>query len=231
MERGILFNEHQVLAVLNDRMTQTRRTKNLQDVNADPSQWELHKLEPLTVYVKPKYVGKLGAYFHSENRNLIDILPVRSPYEIGDLLYVRETWARTMATAYRQSPGVEFTPNPDDPSVGVVYRAGWTRCKPGPWKASIHLPKWGSRIWLRVKDIRIERIQDITALDAMEEGIRAFENKHGVRYGKDEADCWEREPVTPFKRLWDTINAARGYPWEFDPWAWVVEFEKLEGEN
>lgn len=224
MERGILFNERQVLAVLNDKMTQTRRTTNLEDVNADPSQWELMSLKPFDAYVKPKYVGKLGAYFHSENKNLIDILPVRSPYEIGDLLYVRETWARIMATAYRQSPGVEFTPSPDDPSIGVVYRAGWTRCKPGPWKASIHLPKWGSRIWLKVTNIRLERIQDIAYADILFEGIpKNPMNK--LTYRDDIPQRFE-----DWKYFWDAINATkRGLLWEFNPWAWITKFERVEG--
>lgn len=82
----------------------------------------------------------------------------RCPYPVGALLWVRETWAWSGETASRQ---------PGDP----VYRADG----PGPWewRPSIFMPRWASRIALRVKDVRVERLQSVNEADAIAEGIDA----------------------------------------------------------
>ncbi len=76
-----------------------------------------------------------------------------------------------------------------------------------PWRPSIHMPRWASRITLEVIAVRVERVQDISAWDANQEGLEAG------------TDIKHR-----FELLWNSINEKRGYGWDSNPWVWVVEF-------
>lgn len=79
--------------------------------------------------------------------------------------------------------------------------------------------KWAARLWLRVTDVRVERVQDISEDDARAEGYPYF-------------DFATNMPVlTDFTSLWDSINAKRGHGWDTNPWVWVITFELAEGPH
>ena len=82
------------------------------------------------------------------------------------------------------------------------------------------MPRWAARLFLRVKSVRVERLQDITEADAMAEGVKA--------YGQN--NCSGTSARIAFAELWDSIYAKRGFGWDLNPWVFVVEFEKLDGE-
>lgn len=103
-----------------------------------------------------------------------------------------------------------------DPEPDLCYedgREGCEKCWDGDphahWVPSIHMPKWASRISLEVTKIRAERVQEITPIEAMAEGIQRL---GAPLYIKD------------FSELWDSINEARGHSWDTNPPVWVVEF-------
>ena len=82
------------------------------------------------------------------------------------------------------------------------------------------MPRWASRITLEVKDIRVEEIQEISEVDAFAEGIT-----HGVC---TEMGMQEAGPRVEFRKLWDSINAKRGFGWNVNPLVWVIDFKLLE---
>jgi len=130
------------------------------------------------------------------------------PYGVpGDRLWVRETWA---APAAWDNAPPRLIPEPQP----IWYRCTGSASvyQPGRWRPSIHMPRWASRITLEVLSVRVERVQGITEGDARAEGV-------GLGLPTEGLSCY-----TMFGRLWDTINAKRGYSWESNPWAWVVEF-------
>ena len=136
-----------------------------------------------------------------------------SPFKTGMTLWVRETWAS--GSAYDS-----YNPSALTPHTGKV----WYRDTPDPdkqcgkWRPSIFMPRWASRITLEITDARIERVQDITAEDALSEGVvndQALQGHHRT---------WV--PQRLFSRLWDRINERRGYGWNANPWIWGVEFKK-----
>ncbi len=115
------------------------------------------------------------------------------PYCPGDILYVRETWAE----------GVE----------GYEYKADHTFSDGWGWRPSIHMPREAARIFLRVTDVKVERLQDMQPYDIAFEGFRR-----------------ERD----FKMLWNsTIKPADRalYGWDANPWVWVIEFERITKEE
>ncbi len=150
----------------------------------------------------------------------------------GDLLYVRETWGTVRMHELGQHI---FGDGPIPDSERVVFRAGrlvrssedapldfkvedWpTRWADdfapdgGRWKPSIHMPKRHARLWLRVTDVRVERVQEISEGDAFAEGVEGQSGPQGSN-------------AMDFMHLWDSINAKRA-PWESNPWVWVVTFE------
>jgi hypothetical protein len=82
------------------------------------------------------------------------------------------------------------------------------------WHPSIHMKRSDSRLALRITDVRVQRVQEITHEDAVAEGVGA---------------AWlpDSNQFATFARLWDSINAKRGYLWESNPWVWAISFERV----
>ena len=134
-------------------------------------------------------------------------------YKVGDYLYVRETWS-------------EWTD-------GYVYKA-WTSPFPQPgrcsdkmmkWHPSIHMPKEAARIFLRVTDVQVERLKNMTLDDFLTEGVvlrpEAFNDPENAYM----------QAKSLFVDLWDsTINTQQLtlYRWDANPWVWVIAFERCE---
>jgi hypothetical protein len=85
------------------------------------------------------------------------------------------------------------------------------------------MPRWASRLTLRITDVRLERLNTIEDSECRAEGIR-----HYVVAGPDPDGRSYQDWRTPFKELWDSINGKRGYSWASDPWVWVVAFEAIQ---
>jgi hypothetical protein len=128
------------------------------------------------------------------------------PYQLGDTLWVRETWA--YSTDYDGDVILNRK---------ILYRAdGEKTILPSTWRPSIHMPRWASRINLEVTGVRVERLKDITEEDALAEGVISSDYDKTYRYA--------------FSVLWDSINAKRGYGWAANPWVWVIEFRHMGRE-
>jgi hypothetical protein len=144
----------------------------------------------------------------------------KSKYQPGDILWVRETFCE-VPYEYNHIPikgGHITTPK-------YAYKADSKRDYTGIWKPSIHMPKAAARIWLEVTDVRVERLQEITEEAARAEGITRVED------GKWESEFrlgWFDGPIKAFRALWDSLNAKRGYPWESNPWVWVIDFRRVQ---
>lgn len=144
--------------------------------------------------VKPQPTARYGAQC------------IKPPYQPGDILYVRETWKKA--------------PN------GYYYYEDWQRndiADVTKWKPSIHMPKEAARIWLKVTDVRVERLQEISAESALAEGADKYIHTNG---GLD-----ENMTITSFIGIWNsTIKKSDldRYGWDANPWVWVIEFEMCE---
>jgi hypothetical protein len=133
---------------------------------------------------------------------------IKSRYAIGDMLFVKETWQQTYDCRYHYKA--------DEPE-----NTGW--------KSSIHMPREAARLFLRVTDLREERLQDITVEDCMAEGLdcdNSINNPDPATH--DGIRSWNTSySQMLYKELWDKLYAKRGYPWECNPWVWVYTFERI----
>lgn len=189
--KPILFNTEMVRAILDGRKDATRRI--VKGFISDDAVWGY------TAFTPKGYISCRGTFADGYGEKFFKL-----PCEPGDILYVRETWKKA--------------PN------GYYYYEDWQRndiADVTKWKPSIHMPKEAARIWLKVTDVRVERLQEITSEQICREGVEV-EYPH-VLNGEEKRYA--------FSRLWDsTIKKSDldRYGWNASPWVWVIEFERCE---
>ena len=153
------------------------------------------------------------------------------PYHTDDILYVRETWEHFECCCCEGDEHGNCYREPQqsvlNKSCGCyMYRATDEIYGDARWHPSIHMPKEAARIWLKVTDVRVERLQDITDDGAKAEGANW---KNGRNVGWEEK--MKRTATERFAEIWDsTIKKSDidRYGWEANPWVWVIEFERCE---
>lgn len=225
----ILFNTDMVQAILDGRKTVTRRiVKPPYFIQGD----ENDKRTLIALRTAPK-----GSKLYRE----IGRMPYPdSPYNPGDTLYVRETWAWEpcwdcgMDTEEHNccDKFAHKIFNHDKKAYGCyMYRAS---CEDNvypsvdKWHPSIHMPKEAARIWLKVTDVRVERLRDITEEQAEKEG--GIDNRGFVNSPENEYNNLHTAKEH-FMQIWNsTIKKTDRdrYGWDASPWVWVIEFERCE---
>ena len=243
--KRILFNTEMVRAILDGRKSCTRRLI------------KTRRKDACGFYVTRRIDGSFaGIYEYDENESMFDN-PLEPPYQPGDILYVRETfawcpcWDCGMDT--EQGACTDHIYHSEKKEYGCyMYRAS---CEDNEypsadtWHPSIHMPKEAARIWVKVTDVRVERLQEIDEDGAWNEGFR-FTIPCLTRISADGHTCDLDGPCTsPIKycdmtmgelfgrELWNsTIKKSDldRYGWNANPWVWVIEFElceKPKGEN
>lgn len=194
--RPILFNTEMVRAVLEGRKTMTRRA------------------------IKPQPEASQDGMCHWKDCQWMDPglgFPISSiqdyaPFQPGDYLYVRETWAK-LDSHYFYKAAHELLVD-GEPLIKV-------------WKPSIHMPKEAAQLFLRVTGVGAERLQEISPHNAKNEGIKFRPFNGNYPHFKE----WL---IKDFRNLWDsTIKKADLpiYGWEANPWVWVIEFQKVEANR
>lgn len=134
-------------------------------------------------------------------------------YEAGDILWVRETWLKA-DDGYYYKADIKVPSESENLRKTYGYK----------WRPSIFMPREAARIFLRVTNVRVERVQEITVDDCRLEGCCCSDC---LQTGPHSPDC---KCDTLFYNTWNDINAKRGYGWDTNPWVWVYEFEKFNKE-
>lgn len=155
------------------------------------------------------------------------------PYQTGDILYVRETYV-----TWRLPLGeILYCYKATDPNGNKRPTSPEFDCDldAKPWKPSIHMPKSAARIFLRVTDVRLEPLRDITNDGALHEGAKGVRCDHYTLGEHGCTDCmntgWIEPPTVEFMYIWDsTIKKSDidRYGWDANPWVWVIEFEMCD---
>lgn len=222
----ILFNTEMVRAILDGRKTCTRRA-------IKPQPDEKHKF-PLGFVTDSTEKKKAGCFGFGIDEYGGSIQYAKPPYQPGDILYVRETWQCWRAHRYEATADIRFRAGEDD--VRLQFANGNTDSinrldydtfvhkwfsHYGEWKQSLFMPKEAARIWLKVTDVRVERLQDMTSEQISREGVEV-EYPH-VLNGEEKRYA--------FSTLWNsTIKKSDidRYGWDANPYVWVISFERCE---
>jgi hypothetical protein len=225
-ERPILFSGPMVRAILAGSKTQTRRIVKLGHVGT------FRRSETKGYDWTFRGSRRGSTRFHSScwqdlrHQQLIELCPYGL---VGHRLWVRETWLPLWHSGAGFDTCLPPTGREGHPDV-IKYRAdGEKPCDfDGSWWPSIHMRRRYSRITLEITAVRVERLNDISEVDAIAEGLIAWTDPPRVptkHYGLSRADVWEADPRMAYKRLWESINGANS--WAANPWVWVVEFRRL----
>ena len=180
-----------VRAILDGRKGATRRI--VKGFIPDDAVWGY------TAFTPKGYISCRGTFADGYGEKIFKL-----PCETGDILYVRETWKKA--------------PN------GYYYYEDWQKddiADVTKWKPSIHMPKEAARIWLKVIDVRVERLQEITAESALTEGADKYIHANGTLN--------EDQTITSFIGIWNsTIKESDldRYGWDANPYVWVISFER-----
>lgn len=234
-----LFNSAMVNAILEDRKVETRRVV---------------KPQPVANLLRLPDESCWPGCFASENEQRI----YKPPYQPGDIIWVRETYrvdylsnipgaGRVQYKADSQYADIRF-----DPARYEIFRRA--QRKPG-WRSCECMPREAARLFLRVKDIRVDHLQEMDGLDAYNEGAVAPmpagcnppEKPDGFdRWSRDKQDEWiqsmaratyisrldfSKRLINAFRSIWDQTMQKKDIPqygWAADPYVWIIEFEKVE---
>lgn len=211
--KPILFNKEisteMVRAILDGRKSCTRRI--CKDANE-------YTVPDMDFYNADRRTYAVHNFVDKEHTEQLSTAERTCPICTGDILYVRETW--------KEAP------------KGYYYYEDWQKddiADVTKWKPSIHMPKEAARIWLKVIDVRVERLQDITYNGALREGSEGIRCDHVALGVHGCTDCmntgWIEPPQVEFMQIWNsTIKKSNldRYGWDANPWVWVIEFERCE---
>ena len=222
-EKPILFNTEMVRAILDGRKSCTRRLVKQNQFIGLPDKGKNRNSEE---YVGTK-TGMFKPYCDMTDAELI-MASYKAPYQPGDILYVRETvWQKV--GHYLDIDGetktiwlneFRYVSTDKEPYVGWNY--SWGK------RPSIHMPKAAARIWLRVTNVKVERLQEITEDGAKSEG--AIDSR-GFILSPDNEYNRMHTAREHFTEIWNsTIKKSDldRYGWDANPWVWVIEFDRCE---
>lgn len=252
--KPILFNTEMVRAILEGKKTCTRRLVNPQPksklcytfAGSDSGTWGYPNRTAHEIW---------GEEFKLPNDITEEELSKRwnPPYPTDDILYVRETWQCWRAHRYEATADIRFRAGGDD--VRLQFANGNTDSinrldydtfvhkwfsHNGEWKPSLFMPKEAARIWLKVTDVRVERLQEMKPVDVIKEGaypdcwdcLNTYgESGSQCCYGTEEECSQCDEVMMEWEKLWNsTIKKSDfdRYGWNANPWVWVIEFERCE---
>jgi hypothetical protein len=242
-ERPIIFSSEMVKAILEDRKSQTRRVIG----NISPGYPTFYTL-PVTFGIglfaaDGKHKGSCLGLFDGEELILYgaknfqtrgglawqhheDHERVRCPYgKPGDHLWVRETFCPVRWGSYEPTGKIPSGPEGALIQFRADYPAGSIDYD-GCWKPAIHMPRWASRLILKITKVRVERVQSISEEDADAEGV---EHNHATKWPDGDPGVIHDVARRNYCDLWNRLNSKRNsgqYAWAKNPWVWVIEYKR-----
>jgi len=207
-ELPILFKAEMVRSILDGRKAQTRRIAK--------------KPEQVLRWLADKEMAR----YYAASTTVRELCPYG---QIGDHLWVKETWTPDHADFYPHFPicyRADFGPEYDREN-GKVFSSEQNAWFPFKWRPSIFMPRRVCRITLEITGVRVERLSDITNKDALAEGAGTLPNPCGYADTSHFACCkdYPHQPKDKFRDLWVKINGKDS--WAANPWVWVIEFKRL----
>lgn len=208
--KPIIFNTEMVKAILSGQKVSTRRPLKKQPSSHHWDVFDTYKLKHNMLETQKglfccfRHVAEVkGQLLRDED------IDVKAPYQKGDTLYIRETWktykkAKGSGNSFHISEYKAYRADEDNPSINKP-----SEYYDSKWKPSIHMPKDVARLFLKVTDVRVERVNQIDNQGCINEGIPMQK---------------DRPRLHAFKELWNSLYSN----WNKNPWVWVIDFEVIK---
>jgi len=242
----ILYSGPMVRAYIDDDKQHTRRVSGLGRINQNQDRYKFIGVG------YPQIKGGRGpfsAFFEFEDHGVTFTESVKCPWGgPGDEMWLRETWrpfgfheGESIIAQYRADMGTKDIFDADEEWETRMAEQAAAECEKGncpvnedgefcpdeehplpvKWRPSIHMPRVVSRLTQTLLEVRVERLQDITEDDCKAEGVDTLV-EGGI------VECGRRKTV--YRELWDHLNAKRGFPWDSNPYVWVLKYPKYSDE-
>lgn len=236
-EKPIPFSTQMVKAILKGNKTMTRRVLQPQPLNVPEGAYmdRYNKSDDWCFWLQDnRMVNSVGPNHHTAMW--------KSPYQVGQRLWVRENWAICSFSA-------NFA---EEQQLQVAYRAGVTDTSPNgnthdlewrtvdydtwkkyadmkyyPWHTSRFMPKFASRLFLEITEVFVQRVQEITYQDAICEGHPLGEIYFVNKPNEQQLKIAQISRIEWFRTLWDSFHEKRGFGWNTNPWIWAIRFKRL----
>lgn len=222
----ILFSGPMIRATLEGRKWQTRRVVDVPPrdvVHGDGAYVDSYCSEKKTK-ANPRGMSEIWCWWTRDNR-------VGAGFKVkfvpGDLLWVRETLRYDWTAKAWQYDA-------DKTSLEATRNSTLEAPTPDRWPLgfcpSIHMPRWASRLTLKVAAVKVERVQDISEADAIAEGVARIPASEGywTSYPEGTSAAGWLSPIDSFRTLWDSINGQKpNRAWADNPWVAAITFETI----
>lgn len=231
-ERSIIMRAESVRAILAGRKTQTRRvvTTRIPAHRPEVFAWFAPRI------TENKALEGLWCRDESGTPEFLARCPYGAP---GDRLWVRESFRFACAHSDDDTLCIAYRASQDGLNIGLIVnnipRPSGITAPPHSreWLSPLHMPRWASRLTLEITDVRVQRLQEISEQDAEAEGIVRVDdigdgNTAPAYAGTDGSFTNGWSAQSAFARVWDALNAKRGFPWASNPWVWAVTFKRVE---
>ncbi|MGJ5663117.1 hypothetical protein [Morganella morganii] len=223
-ERGIIFNAEMVCAILDGRKTQTRRLAEFKVIEEGYNLNFSGLKSGFYCYGVPSsgfVLRSMGAGCWNDRT-----FPLYCPFgNVGDRIWVRETFGLRVVRDAAGGTGEFITYRASKPDA-VYCTCASGDVIPMKWKPPSQMPRRSSRILLEITGVRVERLQDISEEDAINEGVKSFPDGHWKCYQSDYGK-YSPTAIGSFSTLWNSINGEDS--WYKNPWVWVIEFKQIQG--
>lgn len=208
---GLLFAPEMVRAIADGKKTVTRRLTGFQIINQNPDYWDF-------VYsITGAGAGRRDVFMFEHGLIHRRIYP---RYQVGDVAYVKEPWA--VEKIYDKYPPRNLPSN-----IEVWFNDELGGNFLGRWRSPLFMPAWAARYHIKITDIRVERLEEITVEDCQAEGVvyMPLPKVGWMEFGYTKPYNYT---IEHFAYYWSLIN--KDYPWGSNPWIWRIQFEKVKHE-
>ena len=224
-EKPIIFSGESIVAILRGTKTQTRRI--IKYYKKSPSEYGRDKFLKMVDTLNGKPFFGAGFYkdsdvFVMDGEPHVDAVYYKAQYNPGDIVYVKEVFSRIHGANPRY---VYKSTDSDDATLPSVR-----------WRSPYYMPKSAARTWLKIADVKVERLGDISKGDCIAEGITEWDAWDAGNESFENAGDQSRfyNYIRAYKIVWNQLNGKRNggmYSWDKSPWVWVYTFERIDGPH